>query len=255
MTCTVAFIVRILQSSFAGCFLSFTVASAHQCVLAGCQSEQRGSLISCLVLNTHTSTHRHTDAETQVLLWCTCFLKSWVFSSEDAAFLCPTSRVSSAVPPLPVAPSSSLLLKFSPSPAAGKLSLHQCPHPYKLHTSQASLFFFPDTSVSLSLSLSIIGRPCISQGSILSLFPNRIILPCCQTGFSEVPITASCFKNRSLGSYCNAHTKPSGYFSPILLLFVLFRLTMSISILVISGTAQKLLLKRGMVIFSFLLHV
>lgn len=137
-------------------------------------------------------------------------------SEEDAAFLRPVSRVSLAVLPSS-APSSSLIpLKIGTSPAGGKLSLHHCPHPYKLHTSQASLFFFSAISLSLaeseSVSLSVLrSRPSISQESILSPFPNRISLPCCQTGFSEVPVTASCFKSQSLGRYCKAHTKPSGY--------------------------------------------
>lgn len=72
MTCTAAFFVRIHQSSFAGGFLSFSVASAHQCVLTGCQREQRGSLISCLVLNAHTQIHQQTH---------THILKQWLFCS------------------------------------------------------------------------------------------------------------------------------------------------------------------------------
>lgn len=60
--------------------------------------------------------------------------------------------------------------------------------------------------LSLSLSAWVFrSRPSISQGSILSLFPNRISILCCQIGFSEVPITASCLKNLSLVSDYNAH--------------------------------------------------
>lgn len=63
--CVAACVVRIIQSRFAGRFLSFSVASAHRRLLTGCQKEQRGipHSLSCLVLNKHTRTH--TYAHTQ----------------------------------------------------------------------------------------------------------------------------------------------------------------------------------------------
>lgn len=185
-----------------------------------------GSLISYLVQNVHTnSRNKHTNVrdKTERLLCCFIPFKELCLweavtrththtntPSEDVAFLCPFSRVSLTVllsPALPFYPP----VKFSPpQPVVGN-SLCIIAHIPTSFTGSTLLFSLPIPHLSRSACLSVFrGRPSISQGSILSLFPNRISLPCCQTGFSEVPITASCFNNLSLGSYCYAHTRPSG---------------------------------------------
>ncbi|MEQ2304904.1 hypothetical protein AMECASPLE_032064 [Ameca splendens] len=66
----------------------------------------------------------------------------------------------------------------------------------KQHTSNTLPFLSLPLSLSQSACLSVFR--VISQGFIVSLFPNRISLPCCQTGFSKACIAASCFKNLSL---------------------------------------------------------
>ena len=159
----------------------------------------------CCLVCTHKCTptwRRRNKNRRMAVLWHAHALYLKMF-----LFFCPVSSVLSC-PPF----TSSLPLKFPFSSAGGKLTLHHRPHPYKLHTSQASLFLLPCHS-HLCLSLSVClpafrGRPSISQGSILLLSPNRISLPCCQTGFNEMPIIPSCFKNLSLGSGCD--TRPSG---------------------------------------------
>lgn len=84
LTCAAAHNIRILQSSFAGCFLSFSLASVLKCVLAGCQSEQWGSLISCLVLNAHSNTHRQKHGGVVVL---------YVFDSVLSAMFVPLKKM------------------------------------------------------------------------------------------------------------------------------------------------------------------
>jgi len=104
-------------------------------------------------------------------------------------------------------------LLFLSSSVGGKLSLHRRLHPCKLHTSQAPFFSFPATFTHFicpSISFQRQTKPLFGIHPF-PLSKQDYPPPRCQTGSSDVHITASCFENLSFQRlYCNAHSRTSG---------------------------------------------
>lgn len=195
-------VVKILQSSFAGCVLSFSGASAHRSMFMPAVRADSGApsfpfSSRTLPLNTHRHT-RGCKSFGRCLFRAGCLLEAVTANIQTQQFHRSVSGVSLTVLPLQ-APSCFLL---SNSPLLWWCKTLCASMPTSLQVS-----YFTDSFLLLSCHFhspclpvyqsSHTGRASLRDPSI-PFFPNKISLPCCQAGFSEVHITASRFKNLSL---------------------------------------------------------
>lgn len=157
---------------------TFSVASASRPTSTGCQCEQQDFLSLCLVLNTHTK------IQTDYCAVCFSFCSKCYVSSI-------TLPVLQSVLSRPLFISPHPHFKFLRRLKTLAPSLPAFPKSFKLHTLPLQHLWAP--SLGLPVDHFFRGMPSISQGSGRSFFPNRITLPCCQIGFTVVPITACCF--------------------------------------------------------------
>lgn len=177
MSCTTAGIVRICQSSFAGCFLSsitVLLVCSHWLSERTIGIPHFLSFLKCAHKFTTSKTHKWRD--------CSLYLKCCVpLSCLQGVLNCPLYTSSS--PPSSQVLSFCITALIPTSPILHRLCFSSFPGPLSL-------------SVHLSISFQRQTKR-LSEIYPFTPFPTSSLL-CCQTGFSELHVNAICANNHIL---------------------------------------------------------